>query len=112
QQSSIGFGTRAVNRRRVEARAPAPGMIDDVNRETLACEIGRPALAPVRGGLVGGAGVAGAVHHDDCRPADRLRDAVLDLHLVDGDRAGLRDAADRGAGMRRLPGWAVDEEPA
>src|SRR5262249_31428655 len=110
QQSGIGFGTRAVDRRRVEARAPAPGMIDDVNREALASEIGRPALAPVRGGLIGSAGVAGAVHHDDRRSADGLRDAVLHVHLVDGDRAGLRDAADGGPGGRRLGEWAVDEE--
>src|SRR5262245_37044999 len=87
-------------------------MIDDVNREALAREIGRPALAPVRGSLIGGAGMAGAVHHDDRRSADGLRDAVLHIHLVDGDRAGLRDAADGGAGMRRLRGLAVDEEAA
>src|SRR5262245_35084948 len=85
-------------------------MVDDVNREALAREIGRPALAPVRGGLVGGAGMAGAVHHHDRRSADGLRDAVLDIHLVDGDCPGLRDAATAVPGCVDCVGWPLTKK--
>ena len=112
QRARVAFGAGAVEYRGVEARAPAAGVVDHVDRETLAREIGRPALAPVRRGLIGGAGVAGTVHHDDRRSADGLRDAVLHVHLVDGDGAGHGGANRRRAGMARYRGPAVDEEAA
>jgi hypothetical protein len=87
-------------------------MIDDIDGKALAREVRRPALAAVRRGFVRRAGMPGAMHHDDWRPADVPRDSILHVHLLDGDGAGLRDAAHRRAGMARMGELPVDEEAA
>jgi len=102
-----------VERRRVEARAAASGVIDDVYGRALAHEPGRPALAPVGRGLVGHAGVIRSVHHHHGRAVLARRDAVVHVHLVHGDlsRRG-RPGDERRAGIIRRDGLAVDEKGA
>ena len=56
--------------------------------------------------------MAGAMHHDDRRPADGFRNAVLHVHLVDGDLARRRRAGCRRIGKIRGDDLAADEEAA
>ena len=104
--SRLGIGAAVahrVDRRRIEAGAPAARMIHHVDRVALAHEPGRPAFAPVRRRLVGHAGVVRAVHHDDAGRPSPGRDAVVHVHLVDHDVAGRRRArSQRRAGILGL----------
>src|ERR1700730_12318740 len=65
------------------AGAPAPGLIDHVDRVALANEILRPALATVRGAGEIGARHGAAMHHDDRIGHGFLRrNTNLDIHLA------------------------------
>jgi hypothetical protein len=77
-------------------------MINHVNREILAGELGGPAFAPIGRSLVGHPGMTRSMHHDDRGAGYALRDAVLHVHLIDRDLSGRRRAS--GGRIRKFCG--------
>src|SRR5262249_39139592 len=66
------------------ASAPSLHGVGDVGVPALADEIGKPAFAAVRRGLVGRAGEPAAGPHQERQPASAvLRQEVLHVHLLD-----------------------------
>src|SRR5262249_348149 len=78
---------RVVDRRRIPAGARPPDLVDDVNRDALAQKIIFPSFTAVRRRIVGFAGIARTMHHDDRPGAGFLNrwNRILDIHLIYDD---------------------------
>jgi hypothetical protein len=110
QPGGAPLGPGFVDRCRVEAGAPTPGCVDDVDGVPLAHEVCRPAPLSVGRGLVAHAGQPAAVHQHD---GDGTGSAcgVVHVHLVDGHRPWPHRAGRRNARMPGSDGLPVEQDP-